>query len=122
MDQIRKFIGFNPDFIGSAAALLCAVHCMVFPLLLSIGLASSTHHNHMFDFVFMIFGIGIAAFVLVRDYMKHRVFVPVLISIFGFVLLYCGVESHGSMFYLSVTGGVLITYAHFQNWRLSHRH
>jgi len=122
MEHIKKFIGFNADFMGSLVAMICAVHCMALPLMLSIGLVSSTHHNHAFDFIFMATGLLIAAFVLVKDFMKHRDISPLLISILGFVVLFIGVESHGSLFFLSVTGGLLITFAHFKNWRLSHKH
>jgi len=122
MEQIKRFIGFNPDFIGSLAALVCAVHCMVFPVLLSIGLVSSSSHNHAFDFIFMAAGIVIAAYVLVKDYLKHKVFLPLAISTMGFFVLFVGVESHGSLFFLSVIGGVMVTAAHYHNWKLTHSH
>lgn len=122
MEYIKKFIGFNPDFIGSMTAIVCAIHCMMFPLLLSIGLVNSTHHNHAFDLIFMAAGLGIAAYVFIKDFRQHGDIVPLLISIIGFAVLYVGVQSHGSLFFLSITGGVLITIAHFKNWKLSHKH
>jgi len=119
---MRKFIGLHADFIGSLAALICAVHCMAFPLLLSIGLVSSTTHNHAFDFIFMAGGLLIAAYVLIKDYLTHKDFSPLFISILGFISLFFGVESHGALFGLSVLGGSLITFAHYKNWKLSHKH
>ena len=123
MEHIKRFIGFNADFAGSLAAMICAVHCMAFPLLLSFGLVSSTHHNHAFDFIFMAGGILIAGYVLVKDYIyKHRQLGPLFISALGFLLLFFGIQSHGELFLLSVSGGLIITFSHFQNWKLSHSH
>lgn len=120
MEKVKQFIGFNPDFIGSVAALVCAVHCMAFPVLLSIGLVSNASHNHAFDFVFLLVGLGIAGYVLAKDYLKHRNVQPLVIAIIGFIVLYIGIESHGKYFLLNVLGGVMITVSHFINWRLSH--
>lgn len=123
MEQIKRFIGFNADFAGSLAAMICAVHCMAFPLLLSFGLVSTTGHNHAFDFIFMAGGLLIAGYVLVKDYItKHRQTAPLLISVLGFVLLFFGIQSHGELFLLSISGGLMITFSHYQNWKLSHKH
>lgn len=119
--SMKRFIGLNADFVGSMAALICAVHCMAFPLFLSLGLISSTHHNHAFDFIFFAFGVGIALYVLVKDYFKkHKNAQPSIIAIIGFVVLFFGIQSHGQLFYLSVTGGLMVTASHYINWKLSH--
>ena len=122
MEQIKKFIGFNADFVGSLAAIICAIHCMIFPVLLSVGLVNTTSHNHAFDFIFMAGGLLIALYVLVKDAMKHKNMLPSFLALIGFVTLFFGVESHGELFFLSVTGGILITIAHYHNWKLTHQH
>ncbi len=117
---MKRFIGFNADFLGSAAAIICAIHCMAFPILLSIGLVTTTGHNHTFDLVFLGSGLIIALYVLIKDYRtKHRSAKPIIIAFVGFISLYIGVQSHGSLFWLSVIGGVMITFAHYTNWKLS---
>ena len=121
--MINKFFSLNLDFAGATAATLCALHCAAFPLLLSLGLVSNTHHNHTFDWVFMSIGILIAGYILVKDYTgNHKNFLPIVIAGVGFITLYTGIETHGEYFYLNVIGGLLIILSHFYNWKLSHKH
>lgn len=122
MEQIKRFIGFNADFMGSLAAIICAIHCMIFPILLSVGLVTTAHHNHTFDFIFMTAGLLIALYVLIKDARIHGKILPSVLACMGFLVLFIGIQSHGELFFLSVTGGILITVAHYHNWRLSHSH
>ena len=111
----------NFDLAGATAATLCAVHCAVFPVLLSFGLVSSTAHNHTFDWILMSIGIIIAGYVLVKDYtLSHKNFTPIAVATIGFITLFTGIETHGEHFYLNVLGGLLIVASHILNWKLSH--
>ena len=119
--MINKFFGFNLDFAGAATATICAIHCAAFPILLSFGVISGTHHNHTFDWVFLSIGLLIAAYILVKDFTSsHRNFLPLIIAGLGFIFLYTGIETHGELFYLNVLGGLLIVCSHFYNWKLTH--
>ncbi len=119
--MINKFFGLNLDFAGAATATLCAVHCAVFPLLLSLGIVSNTSHNHAFDWTLMSIGIIIAGYILVKDFNAiHRNILPLTIAGIGFITLFTGIETHGEHFYLNILGGLLIVGSHFLNWKLSH--
>jgi len=119
--MISKFFGFNPDFAGATTATLCAIHCAIFPVLLSFGIISNTHHNHTFDWVLMSIGVVIAGFILVKDFaLVHKNILPLTIAGIGFITLFTGIQTHGEHFYLNVLGGILIVGSHFLNWKLSH--
>jgi hypothetical protein len=119
--MISRFFGFNFDFAGAIAASLCAVHCTVFPILLSLGFTSTSTHNHTFDFAMMSVGVLIAGYSLVRDYMKtHRNPQPLFLALAGFVTLFIGIETHGELFLLNIIGGLMIVGSHLLNWKLSH--
>ncbi len=45
----------NYDFLGISAALICLVHCIVFPLLIFIPIGIS--HNPYIDLTFLLLGI-----------------------------------------------------------------
>lgn len=119
--MISRFFGFNFDFAGALAASICAVHCTVFPILLSLGLTNSTTHSHTFDFVLMTIGIGIAGYVLVKDFRNsHKNYIPLLVAGLGFITLFIGIETHGEFFLLNIIGGLMIVASHLLNWKLSH--
>lgn len=119
--MISKFFSLNLDFAGAAAASLCAVHCAIFPVLLSFGIISNTNHNHTFDWILMSIGIVIAGYILVKDFtFNHKNILPLIIAGVGFITLFTGIETHGDRFYLNILGGLLIVASHFLNWKLSH--
>ena len=119
--MISRFFGLNFDFAGAITASLCAVHCTVFPILLSLGFTSTSTHNHTFDFTMMSVGVLIAGYSLVRDYMKtHKNPQPLILALTGFVILFIGIETHGELFLLNIIGGLMIVGSHILNWKLSH--
>ncbi len=119
--MLNKFFGLNFDFAGAVTASLCAVHCTVFPIFISLGLTTNTTHNHTFDFVMMSIGVVIAGYSLVRDYIKtHKNPMPLILGLAGFVTLFIGIETHGELFVLNILGGLMIVGSHLLNWRMSH--
>jgi hypothetical protein len=112
---------FNLDFAGMAASILCALHCIALPLLISFGLTTGSQlmHDHTFDIVIIGVGIGIACLSLFSDYKKHRSFLPIATIIVGFILLIGGLKAgHGWMHAaISVLGSILVTTAHIINWK-----
>lgn len=113
----------NIDLTGFIVSFLCAIHCAVFPILISLGLLSSTvMDNHML-FEWFIIGLSavIASWSVIRSYFtKHKNIIPTLMVVLGFVLL---IIDHGFHIHswLLVVGGLLIASAHILNWRILHR-
>lgn len=119
--MINRFLGLNFDFAGALAAGLCAIHCTIFPILLSLGLTTNTTHSHTFDFTLMTVGVAIAGYVLVKDLVKnHKNYMPLVLAIAGFITLFIGIESHGNFPFLNIIGGLMIVSSHLMNWKFSH--
>ncbi|MEE9438740.1 MAG: MerC domain-containing protein [Saprospiraceae bacterium] len=117
--MINRFFSLNSDFAGAITAAVCAIHCSIFPILLSFGFISSAGHNHIFDWVFISIGIVIAGYTLVKDYNRnHKNKKPLIIAITGFSLLIFGIETHVSPI-LNVSGGLLIILSHYYNYKYS---
>lgn len=45
------------DYIGISAAILCLIHCIIFPLLMIIPMGIS--HNPLIDLIFLIIGTAV---------------------------------------------------------------
>jgi hypothetical protein len=121
---MKSFISsFNLDFAGAFASAVCAVHCAIVPLAISIGAMTGAHwlHNHAFDWIFIGFGVVIAGFTLIKDYLKtHKDPTPVIIGITGLVLLIIGSFKHEGFFIVaSLLGGIMVVSAHYINWKRS---
>lgn len=119
-DILNRIVGWNPDFMGIVASMTCAVHCLAVPLIASMGMMNTGHHNHVFDFVFLSFGLVFAGFSLFRDVKVHRNFVPILLGLVGFTMLIIGILNHISL--LSFFGGSAIAIAHIINFRFKSTH
>lgn len=117
-----SFLQRNPDFAGMFTSLLCAIHCSAVPVLISMGMLSTSTwlHNHAFDWVVIGIGVVIASYSLVGGFFKkHKNIRPLLLAVLGFVFLLVGmIEHHGWMLLFSVFGGLLVATSHLYNHRL----
>lgn len=119
-----KFFSWHLDFVGFGASLLCALHCMLMPLLLTVGIFAGTNWlmNPLSEWIFIGASIGIASWSLLQSYFNnHRNITPLLMAGIGFIGLILAQKVFASnAHWLMATGGGLIAYAHFYNWRLLH--
>lgn len=106
------------DVVGISAAVLCLIHCIVFPLLMIIPLGIS--HNPFVDLIFLIIGAVVVYRILKKT--KHMwlkiVFVVsiVLISISVFADLFF--EMHVPLIYFGAAGliaGHIINFNHHKH-------
>lgn len=112
---IKKYLErINPDLLGAMASITCAIHCMIIPLIVSIGLMNTAHHGHTFDIVMLSFGLIFAMYSLGKKYIETRYITPILVALFGFGLLIFGIFSHTWL--ASVSGGLAVAYAHYINY------
>lgn len=112
----------NLDFAGVFASVLCAIHCMAIPIVLSLGLANSNHlvHDHSFDILIISIGLIIACLSLVNDYKKHKSSLPLLLVFLGFCVLTIGLfKDHHNLqhLYFSLFGSSFVITAHLMNWK-----
>jgi hypothetical protein len=117
---MSRIFNINLDFAGALASFICALHCMAMPLILSLGVANSSHwlHNHTFDIVIICIGVLIASASLYSDFKKHKSLMPISLVILGFSILSLGITRHDSgHLWLSLLGSMLVISAHYTNWR-----
>ena len=115
------FSKINLDFAGLTASVICALHCIAVPIILSLGVANSSHlmHDHSFDIVVIALGIVIATFSLLGDFKKHRSLLPIMLVILGFSILTTGILMGHDTFhvFMSVIGSSFVASAHYINWK-----
>lgn len=118
MRIIRTYL----DLLGISASFLCAVHCLVMPLILSMGLIGSMSwlESPWVEWSFIFSTLALASWSLLASLPKHRNYTPLLVAGVGFVLIVVlhHLFEHSIGHYFSAVGGVLVAYAHYLNWRL----
>jgi hypothetical protein len=120
---MKSIFNINPDRAGFFTSMLCAIHCSAVPVMISMGLLSTSTwlHNHLIDWVVIGTGILIATYSLLGDFIKkHRNVIPLALATLGFIFLFVGmIEHHGWMLIFSVLGGLSVASAHLYNHKLS---
>ncbi|MCX8481395.1 MAG: MerC family mercury resistance protein, partial [Sediminibacterium sp.] len=81
----------NWDRMGISAALICAIHCAIFPLL-STGFpflfSSFANHNSWFDSIMILISFFIGIFNLYHGKKKHHhKYLPIILFSIGICLL-----------------------------------
>ncbi|MBK6947552.1 MAG: MerC domain-containing protein [Haliscomenobacter sp.] len=85
---MTKFFSWHWDIAGFGASLLCAIHCMLMPLVLALGMFAGAHWlmNPITDWIFIGTSAVIASWSLLQSYFrKHRNLRPLWISGMGFL-------------------------------------
>ena len=118
----NNFISANIDFVGFTASLLCAIHCSVLPLLLSMAPLAGLQFldNHWIEFGVILVSLIIASKALIYGYNKHHhKLLPLAIVLVGFTLIGLGQLLHEEIgeVVLTTSGGVTIALAHYVNWK-----
>lgn len=111
----------NLDRIAIVAALLCALHCAAFPILLIFGVNGSLGviDHWMIDTAFILFGLVFIYFSVVRSYFKHKKKTPLILSFVGAIMFLVAVQFSGSgVHILFALGGILWATAHYLNLRI----
>jgi MerC mercury resistance protein len=118
------------DRFGSTSSLVCALHCALLPIVISVlpalGLGFMAWSG--FEWAFVIFASLLGLFSLWIGYQRHRVVRALLFLLPGLALVWAGIlvpSIHHSVFWHAVAmsaGGTLIAVAHLINLRLNHSH
>ncbi|MFN7116212.1 MAG: MerC domain-containing protein [Saprospiraceae bacterium] len=118
----QKFISTHLDFLGFSASMLCALHCMAIPLVMTIGALSGLAwlENPWIEATFIGLSFVIATWSLTRSYLLHHHHLTAIrIVALGFALILVSrfVEHHWEPIFAAV-GGITIAGAHWKNWQL----
>lgn len=116
MRLIRSYL----DVMGFSASFLCAIHCMLMPLVLSFGLVGlSWLESPIVEWTFILSSLVLASWSLLGSLPHHHNKRPLVIAAIGFAVI-IGVHFFEDVVghFIAAIGGVLIAYAHYLNWRL----
>ena len=119
------------DWLGLFSSLICAIHCIITPLIfsffLSLGASQTIFHNweHL-NLVCLILAPCLASVSLKNGYRKHNSKLPAYIFSFGFLVLLFGYSLDHGLNLLKPTlhpifmvlGGLTIATAHLLNLQL----
>lgn len=121
MIKIRasRFLSWNLDFLGFSVSVLCAIHCLALPFLLSLGLFGGLNclHHPLVEWGLIGTTVLVASPALYRGYLQHSHVRPVWIAGAGFLLLGFSRLSIADEHLLTAAGGLLIATAHWFNWK-----
>jgi MerC mercury resistance protein len=112
------------DSAGMTASILCAIHCAIVPLLITIlplaGLGFLA--NPLIEWSMIVFALCVGTYAIGLSYLRthHRLLPPILLVV-GFLVIIIGhLFVHGWHEAIVVPiGGLLIATAHFFNFRYS---
>jgi hypothetical protein len=112
------------DNAGMTASILCAIHCAIVPLLITVlplaGLGFLA--NPLIEWSMIIFALCIGTYAIGLSYFRtHHRLLPVILLITGFLIIIAGhllVRDWHEAIVVPI-GGLLIATAHFFNYRYS---
>jgi len=104
--------------MGTTTSLICAVHCALLPLCLSLGYvkASSFMNNIFFEVIVLTLTAGFVFFSIIKPYYQDRNNpLPFILAITGILLIAIHhlIPTHQS--FIIVLGGILIAISHMFN-------
>jgi hypothetical protein len=109
------------DKLGIVASVACAIHCAALPLFITaLPLAGMEFlANKWVEISMICLSVVVGARSLLSTYPAHKSYIPILILIFGFMLIGSGHFFVKSMEAVLVPlGGLSIAIAHYINWKL----
>jgi len=121
--MLLKNISKNLDKLGVGVSLLCAVHCAALPLIISslplLGL--KIFGNPLIETSIILLSLIIGIISLSTSYVKHKNWIPMLIIVWGFALIFTGhflISDTVEWIFLSI-GGLTVATAHYCNRKLN---
>ncbi|MEQ1553253.1 MAG: MerC domain-containing protein [Ferruginibacter sp.] len=111
----------NWDGLGIATSLVCAIHCVVLPLLLTslpfFGI--NIIHNIIFEWGMIALAFFVGVYALVHGYKTHhKKYLPIALFFIGFVFLVLKQIFIAYEFYLIFPAIFFIISAHIYNYTL----
>ncbi len=120
MEYLRQKL----DLAGMSISILCAIHCLSLPVILSVGAFSgfSFLANPAIEMTVIGLGLVVAICSILPNYLKlHGQIHPLLFVIFGFALIFLGhLFGHSILGTLIISiGAFSVAFAHYLNIRLN---
>jgi hypothetical protein len=118
----NSFFQISCDVAGFGVSMICAIHCMVLPVLLSLTTLGSLAflENQSFEYLIFVLSALIGMISLLPAYFKrHKKLYALYLFGIGLLLIASGRIAFIVMDeVLAVTGALAIASSHFLNWKL----
>ncbi|MEX0811696.1 MAG: MerC domain-containing protein [Chitinophagales bacterium] len=110
------------DILGISTSVICAVHCILPPVMLSYTALGTFPFidNIGFEILILASAAIFAAWSLIPSVKLHHQKGPLLLAFFGFSLIALAHLSHGNLIeiFMLLLGGIMLSGAHLWNWKL----
>ncbi len=118
----NQFVGLNMDFIGFVTSMLCAIHCLCLPVVLSAMplVGFEFMENPSMEYGIILLSFLIASVALLKGYTKkHKKPLALIIVAFGFTLIVLGHLFQVGWLEVCFTSGgaIAVSIAHLMNWK-----
>ena len=122
----NQFVGFHADFFGFLASLLCIIHCICVPFLISLMplMGAAYLENPIFESGLILLSLVITGFAFRRNFKgAYIIQLPIVLASVGFLFIFIGSFSSTEAIELTVKsiGVLMVCIAHIVNWRNVHR-
>ena len=120
MKSPAQFFSWHWDLAGFVASTLCAIHCLAWPILLSLPAFASNLGSGLpwLEPTFIALAAVLAIWALGRGWRVHRAWQPLALAAFGFGLIALGRWIGGTWEPLcTISGGTIVALSHVVNWR-----
>jgi hypothetical protein len=120
MKSSAQFFSWHWDLAGFVASTLCAIHCLTWPILLSLPAFASSLGSGMpwLEPALIALAAVLAIWALGRGWRVHRAWQPLALAVFGFGLIALGRWIGGTWEPPgTISGGIMVALSHLLNWR-----
>lgn len=107
------------DKMGILTSGLCAVHCMVFPLMLSFGLLNGLANNWhgITEIVVILCSIILGSWSVINALRSHGKRLPQYLIIAGAIMVIIGFAKVEANHLIMAIGGMILLSGHWMNWQ-----
>ena len=120
---MKNFFTLQLDSLGFSASLICAIHCAVVPVLLTVSTWGGLQllSDPSVEITMLCLSSGLALASILPSYIRiHKKVNAIVLVTIGFILIALGRLEVGKAWEIAFTsvGATLVAVAHIINWRL----
>lgn len=119
LHNIKQLTMSKSDLLGISSSSLCLLHCLAFPLILSIGYLFNytlTGHWHAMDYLFVVLGVAaVWASARKTSFPMLKLGFWLTILVFSFSILFH--DQWSWMIYVSASASLVLIALHILHWR-----
>lgn len=128
LQTIRKLSSQSADMLGISASVLCMIHCLAFPVMISLGYLvnfsddhdHSHEHWHWMDYFFVILAVW-AVYNAAKNTHSMRIKIALWIAVFIFSIAILLHELNLYMIVISIAASLILLIIHIINWKYHKR-